>query len=534
MATAMLFWACSSESYPGLEYENPNSVINEETPNDSVGLPIHVYVNEQSAFSLSAQPGLSRDYDITRGVGAFQIEEDEDIQKNPLTPEEDTLMQLKKDTTTFYIYAFRDRKAKQTSIDDPDTERLRNNPNLHDWYQKAAGPTIPTEIKGQDAQRLDCLIDGFDYYKGMPSNVDDKQVLKMHLPETAPMYWSEYQGVSYNFFAYTVGDINKNPNARLNSGIANVEETEHIQWGIPHRDADSIWYENFAIDGSQDIMTGYAPLITSELLDSRYKHIELTEGERNRILNDGNYTSFAAHRNIEPQIDMKHLLTRLRFRMLPGDSTSTYTTIDTVFVTTPYKGNLVVAVNNYEHLDQIGFKPDPNNYADLYLYERPKFIRDGNGKAVGLEPSVILGVDSEEPRSVPWTSDYWIRNSAGEIIGKKPLSDRGAPVRLGDAMMIPEAEEIILSIKSTYKKEERRFRSRYVISAKDQCGEDITNTKYYDPTTGTFKFKRGYIYDITLVVYGLQEIQVAANIEVWKDGGEIFVDPDDAVDEDYY
>ena len=534
LMAVMLCWACSSESYPGLEYENPNEIFNGETPADSIGLPIHVYVNEQSAFSLSANPA-SRYNDMTRGIGPFQTLQDEDAAK--WTEEEKELMKMKQDTTTFYIFAFRDRKAKQVYADDPNTQRLLDYPNLHDWYQKAGtdgytnipGANIPADVKGQDASRLDCLVDGYDYFKGMPSNVDSAQVLKMHVPEYAPLYWGEYQGVSYNFFAYSVGDVNRGKKDFLKSGVNNVDEVESIHWGIPHRDADSIWYENFAIDGSQDLMAGYAPLITPELLETRYKHIELTDGERKRIVNDGNYTTFAAHRNIEPEIDMKHLLTRLRFRLLPGDSTSTYTTVDSIFATTPYKGNFVVAVNKYDDLHKIGFKPDPNVLGDLYLHEKPKVDEEGH-----LMPADTLGIDSEGAHSVEWKSEYYIRNSAGEITGKIPLSERGKPVPLGDALLIPETEEILLSIKSTYNKEDRRFKSRYLISAKDQCGEDVNNPKYYDAEQGKFLFKRGYIYDITLVVYGLQNIQVTANIEAWKDGGEIYIDPDQAVDEDYY
>lgn len=517
LLAVILFWGCSSESYPGLEYENPEAILNGETPPDSVGLPIHVYVNEQATISLSAS-AAAREADITRGVGPFQIEEDEDIKKKreegTLTDEEEKIMKLRRDTTTFYVFAFRDRKASQLYANDPDTKRLLDDPNLHNWYQMA-DKNIPGTVKGQDAQRLDCLIDGFDYNFGMPSTIDEEAQLKMKVQEYHPLYWSEYQGVSYNFFAYSVGDINRG-------------EADRIQWGTPHRDADSIWYENFAVDGSQDLMAGYAPVITDELLNTRYKHIELTDGERKRILNDGNYTTFSAHRNVEPEIDLKHLLTRLRFRMLPGDSTATYTTVDTVFATTPYKGNLVVAVNSFEKLNQIGFKPDPNELADLYLHEKPKVDEEGH-----LLPADTLGVDSEGQHSVPWSADYWVRNAAGEIIGKKSLSDRGDPVPLGDALLIPEAEEIVISIKSTYKKEGRRFKSKYVISAKDQAGNDQTNDKYWDGSDQKFKFKRGYIYDITLVVYGLQEIQVIANVEGWKEGGTIHIDPDDSVDEEY-
>ena len=209
LLAVILFWGCSSESYPGLEYENPEAILNGETPPDSVGLPIHVYVNEQATFSLSAS-SAAREADVTRGVGPFQIDEDEDIKKKreegTLTDEEEKIMKLRRDTTTFYVFAFRDRKASQLYANDPDTKRLLDDPNLHNWYQMA-DKNIPGTVKGQDAQRLDCLIDGFDYNLGMPSTIDEEAQLKMKVQEYHPLYWSEYQGVSYNFFAYSVGDI---------------------------------------------------------------------------------------------------------------------------------------------------------------------------------------------------------------------------------------------------------------------------------------------------------------------------------------
>ena len=546
LLAVMLFWACSSESYPGLHYEDVDVVTNNETPDPNAGLPINVYVNEQSVVTLSSNSAFSREGDMTRGVGAFQTDKDQDVQDGKLTDYQRQLMQLKKDTTTFYILAFRDKTA--LAAPDDESQRLLNEPDLR-WYQveKENG----TSGANQDAQRLDCLIDGKDYYKGMRANIDDEQLLKMDRPESSPLYWGEYQEVSYDFFAYSVGDINRNPSMYLSPGTVNKDDVEHIQWGIPHRDKDSIWYENFAIDGSQDLMAGYAPLITKDMLEDggRYatQGANLTDNEKKRILNDGNYTSFAAHRNIEPEIDLKHLLTRFRFNMVAGDSTASYTTIDTVYVSSPYYGNFVVAVNSREKLDKIGFKPKMDEYTNLYLHDLPLLDADGH-----LLPSEIMTVDNTDEdninkRTIPWDKKYWIKDpDTGNIIGKWKLSDREHK-SIGDDLLIPEQEQITLVIRSTYdpnrKKHaeegtigdnKREFRSRYVISAATQADKNVNNKYYYDAEQGKFLFKRGYIYDITMVVYGLQKIQVTANIEGWNDGGTIEIDPDDTEDHILY
>lgn len=541
LLAVILFWGCSSESYPGLEYENPDIVKNGETPDENKGFPINVYVNEQSVISLSSHSASSRESDMTRGVGPFQTEKDDDVKDGKITEYQRKLMDLKKDTTTFYIFAFRDKKA--LAAPDDDSQRLLLDPDLH-WYQveKENAPSGVT----QDVLRLDCLIDGKDYYKGMRSNLDAEQLLKMDRPETSPLYWGEYQEVSYNFFAYSVGDVNLNPSMYLRPGVENMDDVEKIQWGIPHRDADSIWYENFAIDGSQDLMAGYAPLITKDMLEDGGRYAiqaeNLTENEKKRILNDGNYTSFAAHRNIEPEIDLKHLLTRLRFNIVAGDSTASYTTIDSVYVTSPYRGNFVVAVNSKDKLDKIGFKPKMDETVNLYLHDLPLLDEDGH-----LLPSEIMTVDNTDEdninkRTIPWDKKYWIKDETGEIIGKWKLSDRDHK-SIGDDLLVPEQEQITLVIRSTYdpnrKKHaeegvigdnKREFRSRYVISAAAQADNNEGNKNYYDPEQGKFLFRRGYIYDITMVVYGLQKIQVDANIEGWIHGEDIDIDPDDTED----
>ena len=528
----VLFWACSSESYPGLEYENPEAVINNETPDESKWLPLHVYVNEQAAVMLSSNHSSRKNDDITRGVGSFQIDEDEDVKRRrdegTLTPEEENIMKLKKDTTTFYIYAFRNQKA---DVAGPETSQLKEDPNMHTYYQIEDQKNHPSYPEGiQDALRLDCLIDGYDYYKGMPSNIDGEQQLKMHRPESSPLYWGEYQGVGYNFFAYSVGDINMGKKDDLVAGVNNVDAQENIQWGKPHRDAEKIWYEDFAIDGSQDLMAGYAPPLTNDLLNDRYKHVELTDGEKNRILYYGNYTSFAAHRGIEPQVDLKHLLTRLRFSMLPGDSTASYTTIDAVYATTPYKGSFVVASKDPT---EIGFYPntDENAYGDLYLHDHPGLDEEGN-----LLPSKILDESPAEDRIVEWKPDYWVKDKDGKIIGKVPLNQRGEPLHLGDDLLIPPAQQIIITIQSHYRRndeeydDDRTFRSLYTINAETLAQNDKSKSMYWDEKTQQFMFKPGYIYDITLVVYGLQKIEVTGNIEGWKEGEDIIIGPDDADD----
>ena len=53
VALAIGLGACS-ESYPGMFYETENGLINGESPDSSTLVPLYVYVNRQSFFSISS------------------------------------------------------------------------------------------------------------------------------------------------------------------------------------------------------------------------------------------------------------------------------------------------------------------------------------------------------------------------------------------------------------------------------------------------------------------------------------------------
>lgn len=44
---------------------------------------------------------------------------------------------------------------------------------------------------------------------------------------------------------------------------------------------------------------------------------------------------------------------------------------------------------------------------------------------------------------------------------------------------------------------------------------------------GAEAFEAGYTYKVTIVVYGLEEVKITAELEEWKDGGSTVIDPDE-------
>jgi hypothetical protein len=276
------------------------------------------------------------------------------------------------------------------------------------------------------------------------------------------------------------------------------------------------------LDGTQDIMCGKAPKLTAELLDDRYSQVELTAAERNRILNIGNYRTYAAHRKIDPYVDVYHQLTQLKFRAYAGDETADSVTIDSIYVEAPTTGKLIVA---HRDPSRVGLYLDSTN-GRYYLHEKPEIVdslqSDSTTTRRMLRNSVIL-----QPglHNVEWKEKYWVNKAVGTAI---PIFERD-PLNLGTSMMLPQSSEFVITICSTYTDAtggSHVMKSHYRVTAAS-LGENPDN---WDEATQQYVFKRARYYTINLAVYGLQPIQVIANIEGWKEGEEIIIGPDDADD----
>jgi hypothetical protein len=550
VTAAMLLMACSSESYPGLTYENPDEVVNGETPdNEDTGkTPVRVFVNEQSFFSISAGSAASRESgDMTRGVGAFQLEDDDDVAqklaKGQLTQEDIDRINQKFKHTHFYILAFRDKAWTQQGVNPLDRVTLPP-----DFRYSQLAENMPSESLG-DPQRQDCLVDGYKYEQGLKATLEGnyEDVTGAFKLETKPkgngdyekLFYGDHGNIGYNFFAYSMGDLHHD--AEKDEDMDYNLLAKDIDWGTPERTDDHISYKNFVVDGSQDLMAGYAPPLETAL-NTRYKNVDLTESERSTLINIGSYCTFAAHRGIDPVVNLKHLLARIQFRALPGDESASNTTIDAIYVRTHNKGELIVA---HRDSSKVGFFPDETMMGDIYLHDKPEVIYDTTDptKAVGIKPSVVHDTSIYTPEAgnvdeltddmiwrVEWKDEYWDKDADGNNIGKKPLDQRGTPVSMGDNMMVPPRGELDIFIKSTYKlgePDQRRFTSHYTISAANLVETSPGREKYYldeeyFKTTGEKKyiFRPGYFYTVTLVVYGLSQIKVLANIEGWKEGDQ--------------
>lgn len=470
-----------SDSYPGLTYDyNGDKITNNETYDKT---PVMVFVNKQNFFSVSATRG--GDTEPGKGTGPF---------------DEESILTEKYTKARFYIYAFRKEKYANDKDNDLTTE-----PDL--TYTRLS------EDRQQDEFALNCLVDGPDFNYGMPARLtsdmagsfdllykkDDQDkgstigsgnFIDEETKETQTLYYSsKYQNVGYNFFAYYIDSLNLEKHS---VDIYNVSRTP-----------ESVAYD-ITIDGTQDIMCGSAPDLRADMFgvgeDKRYD-INITKEERDVIINQGGggYSTFAAHRGVYPIVDMKHQLAQLNFVAYPGDERCKDIVITGIEVVAPTRGTLTVAARDKKN---IGFKPDMDEEGSFYLKEKSV---DGN-KCEALAPVPMKWPYDENNNKAP---EIYSEREATEIGGSIMLPSQGSYyIRLHFKQMKKDA--------AGNDTEPQKLVATYTIEAPtaDESGEKV--------------FKKGYKYNIYIVVYGLQPIKMSASIEGWHEEKDpIIVDPDD-------
>lgn len=482
--------ACT-QSYPGLEYEIEEGVENTETYTKT---PIMVFVNEQNFFSITTRGNA------TRGTGSFQEYNHSANADN-----------WKYSNSTFYVYAFRGEADAQGSGD------LTSDPDL----LKTAYCDSKPDLKDKDF--LNCLVDGPDYQFGMPTkpnadgvgalepDANDQSVLDA-LKDIQMYYSNVYQEVGFNFFGYYLDDL---------------KETAEC-----HRTRDSIYY-NLTIDGTQDLMCGYAPKLDMKRLEEKYSQANITNSEdKKKIVNIGGYSTFAAHRGIYPIIDMKHQLTQFEFYAYPGEAAADSIIITGITMEGWSEGRMVVATTNKDTA-RVGL----HALTDADGKRKEIFhLRDTAVKELGYCP------EFGETNKVKLANDERYAPIAAAFVGEAPTRAYMAPKwdgtnedpdwqkrnseRVGGSLML--FADSVYNFKLYYSQLRRDGRienltASYTIRAKANSPSNYV----YDPVSGNWLFKRGTVYQVKIAVYGLQPIVVVAQWNPWESGGDVIIDPDD-------
>lgn len=484
-AVTLLLTASCNVSYPDLDLPQGEPPTNDEDVNiDKTS--ILLYTSNPAYFSVVSD---TRGSVGTRGTGAFEPME-------TVAYNRDKYLNAK-----FHIFAFRayndaDPNGGQGVLtEEPSMSRYR-------YAQDASGGNM-------DEYNTSCLLDGPEYKLGMPFKFEPDQfigtmnVLTKDYPKDI-YYSSRYQDVGYNFFGYFVDDLD----------LSNYT-----------REKDKITYD-IEIDGYQDVLVGAAktPLTEADFAEGGIyeKAARLTEEEKQKILNiPGNYSTFAAHRNVHPVVNMKHQLTMLKFFAYPGASSAKDVVIKDISVMTLTKGTLTVASRNIDDCKLV-FKPE--NEVDVLqkavkLGEYQKET-DESGETHNVYGKIKPGL-RDEGYQVKW-KDEWADNESQVVPGvthvpttKEKMDE--ASVELGAGLLVAPQESYVVTLTYLFpdgpRGQMKEHKTVYRITPAKKEGEQAS-------------FEKGLLYNVKIGVYGLEKIQISGSVDGWGKGEDIDIDQD--------
>jgi len=256
-------------------------------------------------------------------------------------------------------------------------------------------------------------------------------------------------------------------------------------------------------------MFGHAPKLTPTVLDDSYHDIQLTETQRNHVLNTGNYSSYASYVGINPVINMDHALTRIQFLAYPADKSADNITITGIELNSRYKGHLTAASRNVDDMT-LTFDEERTSIA----------LKDPNPDGKGTSPYVPLSGDRN---TVQWEDGmdehHWSENPATKI---------------GGDMLLPTDSVYIMTIHYTQLLQDGRNGKREMTLYYKLPAPETPQS--FDEDLQKYVYKPGYIYNIKIGVYGLRKIEVGVTIggQEWESGGEIIIGPEDEWEDDYW
>lgn len=492
-AVTLLLTASCNVSYPDLDLPQGEPPTNDEDVNiDKTS--ILLYTSNPAYFSVVSD---TRGSVGTRGTGAFEPME-------TVAYNRDKYLNAK-----FHIFAFR---AYNDADPNGGQGVLTEAPSMSRYCYATGYAYDKHKVLSEDNKdknNTSCLLDGPDYEKGMPFKFEPDQfigtmnVLTKDYPQDI-YYSSRYQDVGYNFFGYFVDDLD----------LSNYK-----------REQNKISYD-IEIDGYQDVLVGAAktPLTEADFAEGGIyeKAASLTEDEKQKLLSiPGTYSTFAAHRNVHPVVNMKHQLTMLKFFAYPGASSAKDVVIKDISVMTLTKGTLTVASRNIDDCKLV-FKPE--NGVDVLqkavkLGEYQKET-DENGETHNVYGNIKPGL-RDEGYQVKW-KDEWADNESQVVPGvthvpttKEKMDE--ASVELGAGLLVAPQESYVVTLTYLFPDgpngAPKEHKTEYRITPAKKEGEQAS-------------FEKGLLYNIKIGVFGLEKIQISGNVKGWGDGGDIEIDQD--------
>lgn len=286
-------------------------------------------------------------------------------------------------------------------------------------------------------------------------------------PSTEPFY---YQGKTvYDFYGYHVDDAW----ATVDAGTY----TPSAQPVAPKVEQNRI-YVPFVITGAQDLMIAKA------------NPAEDVKKATETIAEENAYSAYAARRGVQPNLLFEHQLARFKFEIVPGAESANDVQVNLIELASRTSGNLVVVGENR------GIKDVVTTGDPTYLKLQEK-TQEGT-----LQPMT------------PAEPEAWV--------GEKEKEDQ-ATKAVGESIMVIPGEEI--------------YKLRLTLGFRNQDTQTPVKPQEFDvlastlvneggTSTGATTFEAGKSYKVTIVIYGLEDVEITATLDDWKDGGSSILDPD--------
>lgn len=254
---------------------------------------------------------------------------------------------------------------------------------------------------------------------------------------------------------------------------------------------------DFKIDGSQDIMVA--------------KAVPSADDWTNRPRAAARaFSAYAARNGVQPELIFEHLLTRLDFVVVAGDSAATGTYgifVDTITVASKATGKLIAAYTaNVTKADDKRIEWDETAGKEmLYLKRRPVAGDLTFDPITPVENQNLVDLDPIQPtgKGGPFTNDF--------------VPDS---VKVGEALLVaPDTEyEIVIKLHQD-------------VLTQDNVNTPEVKRKNFSHTN-TLKlekggaFLKGHTYKVVVKLHGLTEINVMATLTGWQEGETISISPE--------
>lgn len=240
----------------------------------------------------------------------------------------------------------------------------------------------------------------------------------------------------------------------------------------------------FHIDGSQDLMCGYASAVYP--YKGEYKTLTY-------------FSARSARAGVIPALNMEHLLTRFQFRIVAGDNDvygtekSSPVTVTAIKVRSKSVGTMLVAAKDFDEYK--------NGYCEISDWSNDEWF---SLKEIDKTQTPSIGAGKPKLKALsPVEMNAGMTPDIGEALFVQPGQEKYELVLCtsqwlnGDGPNVggsyEKKEEIMLEISS----------------------EDIP------------KFERGMSYNVTIYVYSYQEVKIQVKANAWEAGGDVEIGGDE-------